>query len=139
MKRNIQILFLAAVAVFSFSSCKKYEEGPGFSLSSKAGRLDNTWELDMVKSNGKDITTEMKALFPDFQLIFKKDGTYELLSDGDREVGTWTFDSKKEKITTTENSTKDSEVWTILRLTQDEFWAITEDDDDKVEWRFKGD
>ncbi len=137
MKKNIAILMLAVVAVFAVSSCKKYEEGPGFSLRSKAGRLDNTWELDMVKLNGKDVTTSYKAIVPDLLMVIKKDGTYEITAGGDRETGTWTFDSKKEKITTTDNASKTVEVWAILRLASDEFWYTVEDGSDKEEWHFK--
>ena len=91
----------------------------------------------MAKFNGVDITTNFKALNPDFQMTFKKDGSYEVLLDGDRGTGTWVLDNKKEKIILTENSTKFVEVWTIMRLTQKELWMTTEDGSDKIEYRLK--
>jgi hypothetical protein len=136
-KRNYSLILLAALAMFTIASCGKYEEGPGFSLSSKMGRVDNTWEIDLVKYNGVDITTNFKALYPDFQMTFKKEGSYELLLDGDRETGTWVFDSKKEKMLLTESTTKSVEVWSIMRLTQEELWTVIEDGSDKIEWRLK--
>jgi len=137
MKRNITFLLLAVMSAFSISSCGKYEEGPGFSLSSKTARVDYSWEISMAKFNGVDITTDFKAMFPDFQMTFKKDGSYEVLLDGDRETGTWVLDNKKEKILLTETSTKFVEVWTIMRLTQKELWMTTEDGSDKFEYRLK--
>lgn len=137
MKKCFTIMMAVIIASATITSCKKYEDGPSFSLRSKAGRIDNEWQIDMVKVNGQDVTTFMKASMPDFLMTIKKAGTYEILADGDREIGTWSFDDKKEKITLTENASKDVTVWTITRLSNDEFWFIYEDGSDKEEWHLK--
>ncbi len=51
MKRVIAILFLLPILV---SSCKKYPEGPAFSLRSKKNRVVGDWNVTWYGINGSD-------------------------------------------------------------------------------------
>ena len=73
----------AAITVLNFQSCKKYDDGPAFSLRSKKARLTGEWEL--VKINGQtpeqynsdDNTTYTNY---DLEIEFESDGdlTYSI-------------------------------------------------------------
>ena len=39
------------------TSCKKYPDGPEFSLRTRKERLANTWKVDNYKINGTDFTS----------------------------------------------------------------------------------
>ena len=52
VKQSTLLLAAAAVTILNFESCKKYEDGPLFSLRSKKARLTGEWEL--VKINGQN-------------------------------------------------------------------------------------
>ena len=52
VKQSTLFLAAAAVTILNFESCKKYEDGPAFSLRSKKARLTGEWEL--VKINGQN-------------------------------------------------------------------------------------
>jgi len=134
--KNI-ILILVASAALTISSCGKYDEGPGISLSSKTGRVANTWKLDKAFENGIDLTLEYKMDYPLFEVTFTKDGSYEILINGDRGVGSWVFDKNKEKIILTESVSSYVEAWNILRLAKDELWITIIDGNTKYEWHFQ--
>ena len=84
-KNSKPLIFLAAAAitVLNFQSCKKYDDGPAFSLRSKKARLTGEWEL--VKINGQtpeqhnsnDNTTYTNY---DLEIEFESDGdlTYSI-------------------------------------------------------------
>ena len=91
-------LLLALVGVaFMLGSCGKYEEGPGFSLRSKKGRVEGEWKIEKEIYNGQDQT-----LTPDDKddvWKFEKDGTFEYQDPGNStEKGKWSFNDKKENI-----------------------------------------
>jgi hypothetical protein len=138
MKKFSFILFaVASMALATFSSCGKYEDGPGFSLSSKKARVANTWVIEKCIVNGQDVTTTFLVLLGDHSLVFKKDGAYEFLVDGDRETGTWSFDSKKENLELMENGSTTKFLQKITRLTSNEMWLVEDDGTDKTEYHYK--
>ncbi|MDP2174298.1 MAG: lipocalin family protein [Bacteroidota bacterium] len=116
-----KLLFPLVCLMFVFSSCKKYEDGPGFSLRSKTARVAGEWKVEKQIENGQDL-----PLTPDDKddtWVFKKDGTYEIQDPGNStESGTWVFDSKKENIIISEKSFGISITMKILRLTNKEMW-----------------
>jgi hypothetical protein len=116
-----KLLFPLVCLTLIFSSCKKYEEGPGLSFRSKKGRVAGEWKLEKQIENGQDV-----PLSPDDKddtWVFKKDGAYEVQDPGNStESGTWTFDSKKENIIISEKTSGISITFKILRLTNKEFW-----------------
>ena len=116
---------LTAVFVFAlaFTGCKKYEDGPLFSLASKKSRVVNVWAIEKVLSNGYDVTSDWVALFPDYSVEFKNDNSYILSwTSSLAETGTWDFDSSKENIILTPSNTAAASKWKILRLKSDEAW-----------------
>lgn len=120
MKKYIKLsIILSVSALFLFSGCKKYEEGPSFSLSSKKSRLTNTWKFVKVF----DVTTneDLTADFTGATIEFQKDGTV-IWSDGSvAETSTWKFASDKENIIISDLSGS-SIVWQIRRLAGNSFW-----------------
>ena len=63
--------FIAAILItvtfITTEGCKKYEEGPAFSLFSKKMRLcSTTWVVDKVEKNGTDYTSDWLSQSPDY-------------------------------------------------------------------------
>jgi hypothetical protein len=123
---NSKLMLAAAVViVLNFSSCKKYEDGPMFSLLTKKARLTGEWEV--VKIAGES---------PDVKLIleFEKNGdfnvSYSYGSYSDTQSGDWDWVSGKEAVKVTLDG-EDTQ-FDILRLTNKEFW-FEDDQNDKYE------
>lgn len=128
---------VVSMALVTFSSCGKYEEGPGISLRSKKSRVVNTWVIEKFIQNGVDVTSQIVPFLGDYSIEFKKDDTYEMLIDGDRTVGKWSFDSKKENIELMYDGTTTKDISKILRLTNNEMWLVEDDGTDKYEIHYK--
>ncbi len=47
-----KLLLFVACGLLIFQSCKKYEDGPSFSLRSKASRLEGKWGVEKRILNG---------------------------------------------------------------------------------------
>lgn len=128
-KRIILTLTIALVSMFTITSCKKYEEGPGLSLRSKTARLAEDWVIEKYIYNGEDRTEEAKALFgPDFSFTIKDGGTYTINGDFSDE-GKWELIENKEVLQLTP---KDGEIikYTILKLKNEELWLRYAEDGD---------
>ena len=122
MRKVFSIIIILGLFLAT-NGCKKYEEGPGFSLASKKGRLVNVWKVQNVITNQIDVTDLWMFMNPDFAIEFKKDETWAVSTSKYNTTGKWSFDKKKEKIfLTTDNSTSVSEL-TILKLKKDELWT----------------
>ena len=115
-------LMAAVIIILSFSSCKKYEDGPRLSLKSKKARLVGEWEVvDVENARG----------FEDGSIIleFDKDGdftfSYEFFGYDYSFDGDWEWEDNKEVIQVEiDNSNTE---WEIMRLTNSEFWFEDED------------
>lgn len=107
MKTKVFILILVMFGL-TFSSCKKYEDGPALSLKSKNARLTGEWKLvsysyERISTSGTSTSTydgtTMITPYGSYlysrTLIIDKDGTYTYkeTSDGDTEEHTsyWTW------------------------------------------------
>ncbi len=112
-------LVIAMILALTFTGCKKYENGPAFSLASKKSRVVNNWKVE--KATAFDGTDET-SYYSDMSLEFKKDNTYLEMESGSSYVGTWAFDGDKEKIVLTENGNSSSDTYIILRLKSNELW-----------------
>ena len=108
MKTKILLLCFSIAVIPFLGGCGKYEEGPAFSLSSKKGRVANTWKFEKVfiyqgnnsgfipgaAATGTDLTSDYKDKYYEF----KKDGTC-IMTDGSSPIlTTWLFASDKEDI-----------------------------------------
>jgi hypothetical protein len=95
MKKSIFGLFLLTLII---SSCRKYSDGPSFSLLSKKARICNDWVLLTQLKNDEDVTDETVTV----KLAIDKDGTYSSTYDalgqlqGDYSNGKWTFGDTKD-------------------------------------------
>ena len=74
-KYAMSLIPLSLVMVLSMASCKKYEEGPAISLTSRSERVANTWTIDRAIADGNDVTSEELVL--DFEND-DADGTYQI-------------------------------------------------------------
>jgi hypothetical protein len=114
-------------AIIGLSGCKKYEDGPGLSLSSKKSRIAATWEYRKVIYNAIDET----ALFIGDTWEIKKDGNFNDLWDGNNDPGKWDFALDKEAI---DFRYDDGTImrYTIKRLTAKDLWIENVDSGDTL-------
>lgn len=82
----------AVCTIIALSGCKKYEDGPGLSLSSKKSRVAAEWQFKKVLYNSVDETSE----YLDYTWEMTKDGDFNLVSNGNIDHGTWDFALDKE-------------------------------------------
>jgi uncharacterized protein (TIGR03066 family) len=122
-----KLLVISIIAIFAFSSCGKYEDGPAFSLASKKSRLVNVWQLDKAFENGVEV--QLSADDKDDYMEFTKDNKIKATivsgSQSTTVEGTWEFDSKKENIITkiTVMGITIEQTLKILRLKSNELWV----------------
>ena len=129
MKKIVSLALIALLAVGSFTSCKKYEDGPTISFASKKSRVVNTWKIDeeIYDGNTVTLTADQKAA----TVEFKKDGSVVYTSGSMSYAGTWAFaDSKKELQITFAGTTSTS---TILKLKSKELWLKSTDSQGKTD------
>lgn len=115
-------LFTLICLTLIFSSCKKYEEGPGISLRTKKARVVGEWKMEKLFIDDEDtpLTPDEKNI----KWIFKKDGNYEYQAATYNEIGTWSFDIKRELIFLTDTEFGYSTSCKIRRLTNNEMWFV---------------
>ncbi|MBK6620260.1 MAG: hypothetical protein IPH04_21945 [Saprospirales bacterium] len=126
-----KIALLAAILGLATSGCTLYEDGPLFSVIPKKDRIANVWVADEVtNAAGNDVTNE----YNDWIWTFTEDGeaTIEYLFLGATIVGngTWNLIDNDElfQIIIEGGLFGDSIAeYTILRLTNNEFWVVGED------------
>lgn len=129
MHRLFKYLVLLVVSMTVVCSCKKYPDGPAFSLRSKLNRVTNVWTIEKYFIDGVDQTSAILSGFYENTFQMKKDGTYSEhwnshvapLTDG----GTWEFIDGKDAIKRISDGTGDIDTLTILRLKNKEFWIKT--------------
>jgi hypothetical protein len=133
---NMIKFLLAAICwgfILTFSSCGKYEEGPGFSLVSKEIRLEELWKLEKYMHDGVDKTdSAFHYLGYNYHLRFSdvNDGDYtdyaqecEGCTDQLSWTGKWRFENDKEDVVLEPNGYVQSERrYRILRLTKDDLF-----------------
>jgi hypothetical protein len=124
------LLVATVVTILNFQSCKKYDDGPGFSLRSVTKRLTGEWEVTDIQGQGNI----------DGEIIyeFDKDGDFKITQDinysnygysynySNTENGEWSFEDGKRTIEL-DFDNGGSEEFDINRLTNSEFWFETED------------
>ena len=147
MKKSLAIVIISVIAVFSISSCKKYNDGGLVSRAEK--RLSaNTWALEKYLRNGNDETSLL--LIRNFTEHFSDNGVLTrnyIDKDGDpfNEMGSWEFDNKKEQINlpgvgsielTEETSTVSTSDYNIIRLKKKELWYSYDNGGDNHEFHF---
>lgn len=122
MKKLLNLTLVVAFGLaIAFTGCKKYEEGPTFSLATKKGRIVNTWKIEKVIVNGLDVTSSYSST--NYSMEFKRDNTFiESYGGSLASTGTWDFDSKKENLVLTYTGSSIAYKEEILRLKSGELW-----------------
>ena len=122
--KKLLVLIATFVIMFNFSSCKKYPDGPAFSLRSKTARLTGTWKIvdGIDDSEGVDVYYVFKKN-NDFEFKYTFNGQEYTVS------GDWSWGDGKETVIIDPDDFEKVEL-TILRLTNSEFWFKDEDNDE---------
>ncbi len=126
--KTLKLLGVVAIlgtTILSAPSCGKYEEGPGFTVLTKKMRITNEWDVKEIVSPNGNTTVDND----DDYTIIEKDGTAKAVSGSTTNTGTWEFSSNKEKVRFTYEyfGVDVTTEYTILRLTNKEFWIQDED------------
>ncbi|MBK6830132.1 MAG: DUF5004 domain-containing protein [Flavobacteriales bacterium] len=117
---------IALVAVTGLMGCKKYDDGPMFSLRSREERISNTWRIDRAMNGSDDVT----SAFDQYELRLTKahdaslTATYTLFGTdfSFTTSGTWSFENKDEDLRLDFEDSDADETYQILRLKETELW-----------------
>ena len=126
MTTTITRSMIALVAVTGLMGCKKYDDGPMFSLRSREERISNTWRIDRAMTGSDDVT----SAFDQYELRLTKDhdasltATYTLFGTdfSFTTSGTWSFENKDEDLRLDFEDGDADETYQILRLKETELW-----------------
>ncbi len=133
------IFYVPAVLVL-FVACSKYEEGPAFSMRSKAERISNHWVISTVYLNGTDITMSYYSTHRNFQLNIGRDKQYTLTyapspTEFHMENGDWRFNGDKTHVVLSDSNGGEVD-YTIRKLDKSELWlSSTNNEGHEVELR----
>jgi hypothetical protein len=128
MIKNRHLFVLLLLIAFISGSCKKYPDGPEFSLLPKNFRLEENWKTNKVYENKIDVTTVVLAKVTHESRNINRHGgfTYELDEGGSSlsYSGSWSFSSDKTVIyfTYVFGSNVNTDTYLILRLKEDDLW-----------------
>jgi hypothetical protein len=119
MKNKNQLYIIAIIILMiasTFTSCKKYEEGPLLSLQTKKARVINKWKIDKAISldNGSDITSD----YSDEIWEFTDSNDY---TENNILKGTWQLSDNKTVLSITKIN-GDVKLYNILKLEENEMW-----------------
>ncbi|MFZ1686791.1 MAG: DUF5004 domain-containing protein [Flavobacteriales bacterium] len=126
MKISSTRILFALLAGSALTGCKKYDDGPAFSLRSREERVANTWRIDRAMSGSDDVT----SAFSQYELRLTKDhdasltATYTLFGTdfSFTSSGTWSFENKDEDLRLDLEDDDADETYQILRLKETELW-----------------
>lgn len=111
---------LSVFLLVGFTSCKKYEEGPSFSLRSKKARVANSWIVDeYVYTDGEIFKANNSPIYE-----FEKDGDLRISYPYGEDRGSWEFRNSKESIAFIIDGFVD--VYAIVKLKEKELWLADE-------------
>ncbi len=125
----VVIIFIGLLQL-SIQSCKKYPDGPSFSLISRSERVANNWVIDNYKVNGDDYT----SLVNGYVESFTKNGAYSYSWGILNGSGTWVFQNNDNEIKLTGSDSHASRTLYILKLEEKSFWYYVIDGNDKKEF-----
>lgn len=116
MKLYHYILSLLIILLV-FSGCKKYDEGPTFSLQTKKARITNVWEFSKQTPEWSLANT---LCFENDGMCYLESGTAGTLSC-DRVYYKWEFDQGKENILFLQPLTQTQyAIYKIIKLARNE-------------------
>lgn len=118
MKALTYLAMIAILSAPSFHCCKKYEDGPAFSLKLRKERLANTWKVKSCTVNGNDST----GSYSGYREIFSRDGNYSCSKGNSSYRGTWTFAYGDSQVKLTTERVEPSPMLIITKLEENELW-----------------
>lgn len=127
-KSKITFAFLIGCLTIGLvaTSCKKYDDGPTVSLTSRTERVANTWIIGYAEEDGQNVSSE----FNQYELFLNSSGDATLDANytvfgttyQDQTTGTWVFTNEEANLKLDfQDDSQDGE-YRILRLTNDELW-----------------
>lgn len=135
IKTKISVILITSLLLIPIiQSCKKYPDGPAFSLRSRAERVANTWKVENYKINGNDFT----SLVSSYTETYTKKGDYSYswgILDGS---GKWSFQNKDTEIKINGTDGQASRKLFILKLEEKSFWYYYYEGNDKHELHLIG-
>src|ERR1043166_1402187 len=133
----LAISILTSIVIFS-SSCKKYDDGPAFSMRSKKARVAGEWTVAQVLVNDADQTNAFYSFYPGYLIILDKEGKYTERANGyPDEHGKWEFQRNKEEIYSLQDGATVGQTLTLLRLKNREMWVTYMIGPDKYEVHYE--
>ncbi len=127
-RRKITFAFLIGCLTIGLAatSCKKYEDGPNVSLTSRTERVANTWIISYAEEDGQNVSTE----FNQYELFMNSSGDATLDANytvfgttyQNQTSGTWTFTNEEANLRLDFDDDSQDGEYRILRLTNDELW-----------------
>ena len=126
---SILLILLGVILVAIFHSCKKYPDGPVFSIHTKTQRLSNTWKVENYKINNTDYT----SLMSNYTETFSKNGAYSYIWGISSGSGVWVFQNDDREIKLYGNNNQSSRTLVILRLEEKSLWYYYIDGNDMHE------
>jgi hypothetical protein len=126
--RKITFAFLIAGLTIGLTatSCKKYEDGPNVSLTSRTERVANTWIISYAEEDGENVSSE----FNQYELFMNSSGDATLDANytvfgttyQNQTSGTWVFTNDEANLRLDFDDDSQDGEYRILRLTNDELW-----------------
>lgn len=141
MKNITKTLITFIIFAISFSSCKKYEEGPTVSLLPKKARLVGIWKLKKLTFNDRNII--LTDIDRKNTLEFTKEGSmYESFFYNEQYYTNYyewefTFDKTKVVISYEFEGQSYSIELLVLRLTNKEFIFERKEQSDKLKMEYE--
>lgn len=127
MNKNLFSIAVALTVISALGTgCKKYDDGPFFSLRSREERIANTWRVESAMNGGNDVTSSFDQY--ELQMLRDKSATLAALYQiGDLSFefqtnGTWDLINDDECIQLDLENDAADETWDILRLKEKELW-----------------
>ncbi|MBN8702173.1 MAG: hypothetical protein J0M08_03855 [Bacteroidetes bacterium] len=120
--------FLATILLgILLIGCKKYEEGPAFSLRTKKARISGSWVLEKYLVDGVDETASYLGGYSPDLLEIEKSGDFKYtdyyFNGSIIDYGVWEFLPGKEEVKFKMAPSIGSEfTYKILKLKNNEFW-----------------
>jgi len=130
-------------------ACSKYDDGPGFSLYSKAKRVQGRWNFKKVLYNDTDSTDNYNKGRIEFLMDNTSSNEWGLFtwivspsdtqSDAVIKLGGWKFSEQKDSLEmiflADHAEDYDTIYWQINRLSYTEWWMVRElDDETTISW-----
>jgi hypothetical protein len=117
-----KIILAAMGLALIATSCKKYPDGPSFTLESKTARISGNWRIEQVLVNGYDVTNEYNLWYgSSYELDITKSGSYTIQGNfGDH--GNWSFTDGKADVSFISQAGKGTTSYKILRLESESMW-----------------